>query len=379
VVVKQGPVPASRFAFKLLRELAKIESKSNLFFSPFSIMMCLLMLYEGATGETREAIAKVLEIADETLEDWPSPFRSLLERDGVGARLVLANSLWCDDKAHVRPEFVAHVRDVLGAETFELPLQNPSSIQRINAWVAKKTEGKIDSILAGTHPFVALVAVNAIYFKGKWTSPFQPVFTRVDTFYPEHESAPLPLSFMRQSGTYHYFEDTQVQAVRIPYGDEERLAGYIILPWPQLTLSSLQGILAPTVWDGWMRSLKPMKGLVAIPRFRAEYQGLLNPVLHTLGMAEAMDPKLARFENIAVPPPPIWIDRVLHRALVEVNEEGTEAIAETTAACFLSEESPKREPTFEMIVDRPFLFVIRDDQSDTILFMGCIHSPQPLS
>jgi serpin B len=378
--IEESPAAARRFSFKVLRELAKTEGPSNLFFSPFSIMMCLLMLHEGATGETRDAIAKALEITDEAGEDGQRSLRSmqsLSQLDVPGARLALANSLWCDTQAHVRADFVAHVRDLLGAEAFELPLQKPSSIARINAWVAKKTEGKIKSILSELQPLAALVAINAIYFKGLWASPFSKMFTRPESFYPEHGPA-LRLPFMRHSGTYGYLEESKFQAVRIPYR-EKRISAYVFLPRKKVNFASFHENLTSSVWDGWMRSFRPMKGMVTMPRFRAEYQCVLNPVLRTLGMSEAMDPILARFDRIAASPPALWIDQVLHRALVEVNEEGTEAVAVTRVTFLAKSARQEREPTFEMIVDHPFLFVIRDDQSGTILFIGCIHAPEPLA
>jgi len=370
--------PVTRFSFKLLRELANTESTANLFFSPFSIMMCLLMLYEGAIGETRDAIAKVLEIADGDESDWRSSLPSLLKLDAPGATLSVANSLWCDDRTHVNAEFVAHVRDAYGAEAFELSLRDPSSVARINAWVANKTAGKIDSILAELQPLAALVAVNAIYFKGKWTSPFESGLTRVEPFYLRRGPA-LHLRFMRQSGTYDYLENPKFQAVRLPYGGEERVATYIFLPPQNVAFASFQEMLTSAAWDEWMRSFRQMKGVVALPRFRAEYKCELNPAFRALGMAQALDPDRARFDKIASPPPALWIDQVVHRALVEMNEEGTEAAAATAVAMCAASAIGKPEKFFVMIVNRPFFFVIRDDPSDTILFMGCIHSPEPLS
>jgi serine protease inhibitor len=243
----EGLSPTTRFSFKLLRELAKSEGNANLFFSPFSIMMCLLMLHEGATAETRDAIAKVLEIADDEGE-WRHSLLSLLQLRATGTTLSVANSLWCDDRTHVKPEFVACVREAYGAEAFELSLPNPASVARINDWVAKKTAGKIQSILSELQPLAALVAVNAIYFKGKWTSPFEPGLTRAEPFYPGKGPA-LHLPFMRQSGTYDYLEKSMFQAIRLPYGEEERLAAYIFLPQPKVGFASFQEMLTSAEWD----------------------------------------------------------------------------------------------------------------------------------
>ena len=377
-VPEKNKSPSTRFAFRLFRQLAGEPKAENVFFSPASVMLCLCLLQDGATGETREAMAKVLEVAG--LE--PKEFRpvivalkSALQLEAPGLQLMSANSVWCSNRRTPRPEYVAGVREAYDAEVVTLDFGRAEAVVRINSWVSAKTLGKIGSILSSLDPLSSVVAINAIYFKDFWSEPFNRAFTREELF---HTSAgrTLKIPLMSQHGSYSYHEESTFQAVRLPY-HTSRLAMYIFLPAKTSTLQEFSQGLNSGAWDKWTRSLDKMEGHIRLPRFKLTYQAILNSVLAKLGMGIAFDPQRARFDTINSPPPEIWIDQVLHRALVEVNEEGTEATAVTAAIAVFSSEAKHRKPprTFEMIVDRPFFFAIRDDLTNTILFMGSVEEP----
>ena len=178
--------PSTRFAFKLFRELAGGDG-SNVFFSPASVMLCLAMVHEAATGETRQAMAKALEIADLNpvdtglaIAELRAPFRQRRACGGVEVRG--ANALWCSDRVQVRPEYAARVRDTYDAELATADFGAGNAVPRINAWVNQKTKGKISHIVDALSPLTALVAVNAIYFKGRWTRTFERKLTRDGLF-----------------------------------------------------------------------------------------------------------------------------------------------------------------------------------------------------
>jgi serine protease inhibitor len=184
----------------------------------------------------------------------------------------------------------------------------------------------------------------------------------------------LPL--MRQYDSYPYYEESTFQAVRLGY-ETSRLAMYVFLPAKGSSLRQFQQDLNSGVWDRWMGRFETIRGQVRLPRFKLTYSAQLNSALGKLGMEIAFDPQRARFDSISPPPPSIWIDQVLHRAFVEVNEEGTEAAAVTGIAVFSSSARYSKPPrTFEMIVDRPFFFAIRDDLTKAILFMGSVEEPE---
>ncbi len=369
--------PSRRFAFRLFRQLAGEPNARNVFFSPASVMLCLWPLHDGATGETREAMARVLEVAGlgpKELQSAAGALRSALQIESPGLRLQAANSIWCNQGFRPRPEYIAGVRQDYDAEVFGLDFGGDQAAARINAWVEEKTHGKIGSILSSLDPLAFLVAINAVYFKDSWSERFMPKLTREELFHTS-EGQKLKVPLMSQFGSYSYYEHSRFQAVCLPY-KTSRLAMYVFLPAKKSSLREFRLDLDSGAWDKWMRRFEPMAGHIRLPRFKLTCQAMLNSPLSQLGMALAFDPQRARFDAISPPPPAIWIGTVLHRAFVEVNEEGTEAAATTMAMMPLSSEySRPRIRTFEMIVDRPFFFAICDTFTNTILFMGAVEEP----
>ena len=372
-IIEQGPFLPDRFAFKLFRELVSASNNSNIFYSPCSVLLCLMMAWEGARGQTREAMARVLEIAEDP-ECCHRFLRSTLTASGPGVELSIANSLWCDEQARIVPAFLITAREKYAADVVSLPFRSPETVLRINAWVAEKTRGKIGSIVEKLDPLELLLALNAVYFKGMWEEPFEKSRTHDELFFAfRKRTVKIPL--MRRFDEYFYHEESAFQAVRLPY-QGRRVGMYIFLPSKKSSLPAFLRTLTSSQWARWMRSFALREGTVALPRFKFEHQVELVPVLTNLGMSDACDPSRAQFDGIAPSPPPLYIGGVIHRALVEVNEEGTEAAAVTVMRMVaLSVKPPPRPRVFEMIVDRPFFFAIRDDQSNMILFMGAVNDP----
>ena len=372
-ITERGPFWSDGFAFRLFRELVRANDTSNLFCSPFSVMLCLMMLREGATRETREAMAKVLEIFDDS-EDGQRFLKTALAVPRPGLELAIANSLWCDEQARMLPAFLTLAREKYGAEVVSLPFQSAETVPRINAWVRNKTRGKIGGIIDSLNPVALLVALNAIYFKGLWAAPFEKSFTREERFFlTGNHSIKVPL--MRRSGSYRYHEESTFQAVRLPY-QGDRVGMYIFLPSQASGLPAFLRTLTSAKWGRFIPTFTKTEGTVGLPRFKFEHQVDLVPILAKLGMSEAFDPERAQFDGLALPPPPVYIGQAIHRAVVEVNEEGTEAAAVTAFTLGLSSMLQSQPRRFQMILDRPFFFVIRDDHSNVILFMGAVNDPR---
>jgi serine protease inhibitor len=366
--------PSTQFALKLFRKLAGGEG-SNVFFSPSSVMLCLAMVYEAATGETRRAMAKVLEIAGldpvdtgRAIAELRTPFR---QREHVQVRS--ANSLWCSDRVQVRPEYAARLRDMYDAELATLDFGAGNAVPRINAWVNQKTKGKISHIVDVLSPLTALVAVNAIYFKGRWTRIFERKLTH-DGLFTTATGQKKQLPMMCQSGRYSYYEDRRLQAVVLPY--EGDMAMHVILPATGTDSRQFQQSLSSGTWESWLARYEQVAGTIEIPRIMLDYRARLEQALKALGMERAFDRDRAEFDGVGAEQLPVWIDEVLHRAVVEVNEEGTEAAAATAVCIPLSAARFNRTPRlFQMIVDRPFFVVICDETVGTILFMGWVGDP----
>jgi serpin B len=221
-------------------------------------------------------------------------------------------------------------------------------------------------------PLTALVAINAIHFKGLWGKPFERVMTCEEIFHTS-DGRKLKVPLMSQHGSYAYHEESKFQAVRLPY--RAGLAMYVFLPAKRSSLQEFRQNLNSARWDHWTQRLETIRGHIRLPRFKLSCQADLNRALTKLGMGIAFDPQRARFDVIHAPPPEIWVGQVLHRAFVEVNEEGTEAAAVTAGLMALSSARPKPPRTFEMIVDRPFFFAISHLSTNQILFMGSVEQP----
>jgi serine protease inhibitor len=374
---EKGESTSRRFAFRLFRQLAGEPGARNVFFSPASVMLGLWPLHDGSTGATREAMAKVLEVAGlehKELQSVVGALRSALQIETPGLKLEAANSLWCNQRFRPRSEYIAGVREHYGAEAFVLDFRGHQAVARINDWVAEKTHGKISNVLNSLDPLTLLIAINAVYFKDSWRERFMPELTR-EEFFHTSEGQELKVPLMSQYGSYSYYEDSKFQAVCLPY-KTSRLAMYVFLPSKKSSLREFQLNLNSGAWDKWKRRFATMEGHIRLPRFKLSYQAILNNSLSELGMAPAFDPHGARFDAISAPPPVICIGTILHSAFVEVNEEGTEAAATTLVMMPLAAKYARpRIRTFEMIVDRPFFFAICDILTDTILIMGSVEKP----
>jgi serpin B len=375
----------TRFGFNLFREIVKDNSTENIFISPSSAAFALAMTYNGARGETKEAMAKTLgleEMSTSEVNKGNSILMSELESPDSMVELTIANSLWMKKGIRFNPEFIKTIRDFYDARATDLDFTDPGAPGIINTWVKKNTKEKIDKIIEKIDPLTVLFLINAVYFKGTWTHEFdkkqtkEGMFTLLDGNQKKHP-------MMNQSGRYRYLENEDFQAVSLPYG-EERMSMYIFLPDSERGLEGFYQNLNAENWEIWMSRFKKMKGNVRIPRFKMKYEVVLNDVLKSLGMEVAFSPVRADFwrmfidtkkdtkEEILIEDPRPYISIVKQKTFVEVNEEGTEAAAVTSVGITID----SYVPTFSMIVDRPFFFVIRDNETGTVLFMGSIVKPE---
>jgi serpin B len=364
----------TRFGFKLYAELARRSEGKNLFISPTSISMALAMTYNGAVAETKDAMAQTLEIQSlnhDELNRGFSALRAALTGTDAKVKLQIANSLWGKQSIRFNPDFIQRNRRFYGAEVTTLDFGDPASPGKINAWVKDKTAGKIDKIIDQIDPQAVLYLLNAIYFKGTWADEFKKSDTKDEPF-KIAGSPSVPI--MHQSGKYQYLENPKFQAVALPYGGN-RASMYIFLPAEGSSLAEFHRSLTAQNWAQWMSQFAKLQGDIGVPRFKLEYEMLLNDPLKALGMGVAFDADRANFTGIADSSENISISRVKHKTFVDVNEEGTEAAAVTSVE-MVTTSAIRVQKTFRMIVDRPFFFAIRDNQTGQVLFMGSVADPR---
>jgi serpin B len=364
----------TQFGFKLFSEILKQDQGKNVFVSPASVAIALDMVYNGASGKTQTAMAAALNLNGMSLEDLNRAnvdLKKILENPDPEVQLAIANSLWARQGISFQPDFIQRNQQFYGAELTNLNFSDAKSPAIINGWVKQNTRGKIDQIVDTLAPDDVLFLINAIYFKGDWTRPFDKQQTAQKPFYLANGTQ-KPHAMMSQSGEYRYYETEQFQAVSLPYGQKRRMNMIIILPKKSFSLTEFYKELNPKNWQQWVSQLRNRQGSIQVPRFKLEYNIELKRALSALGMAVAFDPAQANFSGISSIP--TKIDQVKHKTFVEVNEEGTEAAAVTSIGIRATSAMPS-EP-FKMVVDRPFFCAIRDNQTGSLLFMGSIVEPQ---
>ncbi|MDZ7271881.1 MAG: serpin family protein [candidate division KSB1 bacterium] len=356
----------NQFGLKLFAELARQEEGRNVFFSPLSVAMALGMAFNGAAGTTEQAFRQTLQLGELSTEEINSSFRSLIElltQLDPSVTMEIANSVWYRLGFYVEPEFVRLNSTYFGAQVQALNFDLPGAPATINAWVKDKTHGRIASIVDRIDPLTMLYLINAIYFKGTWTRKFDPNRTQDDLF-TASDGSQMPCRMMAQEGEFSYFENEDVQAVDLPYGNR-MFSMVVLLPKSGVSLDALVVGLDAEKWSRWIGLFATRKGLLQLPKFKLEYEAGLKPALSALGLAEAFT-DTANFTRIN-PQGNLYISEVKHKSFVEVDEKGTEAAAATAVVIGVTSVDPS---LFVMRVDRPFLFAIRDRHSGTVLFIG---------
>jgi serine protease inhibitor len=364
------------FAFNLLKEIAREQPARNVFISPCSVSSVLQMVCNGAGGKTRTELQQVLGTTGLTLAAMNQANQNLSRAIQAGSSNVVlnsANAIWYRKGIPIRPDFIACNEQFYQAQVEGLEFNAPASVGIMNAWVNKMTHGRIPGIVSGPiNPLTYLYLVNAVYFKGGWFIPFEAKATRERVFHLRGgQQKNLPM--MTRTANFTYRRGTGYQAVRLPYKDWG-LGMYVFLPDAD---SSPEKLLAIMNGDNWQRITLPgfseKKGTLVLPRFKLEYGVDLKQPLRVLGLRQAFED--ADFSGISTAGG--FIGEALQKTFVEVNEEGTEAAAAMamTIASGIEENPPK---PFEMIVDRPFLFVIHHSDREgagSILFMGVVFDP----
>ncbi len=362
------------FGLNLFKKIVQAEPDTTIFISPFSVAMALGMTYNGAAGSTEGAMRNTLGFGNLTNQEINESYQSLLTLlTELDPKVIfeIANSIWYRNTFQVENTFIDINKTYFNAEVRSLDFSSPSAPDTINGWVNQKTHGKIEEIIDQIDPSVVMYLINAIYFNGTWQYEFDAEKTK-DDFFNTPDGSQTACRMMEQQNDFDYFETDDFQAVDLPYG-KGQFSMTIFLPKAGQSLDSLIAGLNWTTWIEWMGQFLKARGTLYFPKFIIEYKMLLNDCLSNLGMGIAFNPLLADFTKINRDGN-LYISRVLHKTYVQVDEEGTEAAAVT--AVEISYTSIGGEPVgFVMRIDRPFLFVIREHHSQTMLFMGKVVNP----
>ena len=356
------------FGFEVFRQLVEKDYDDNIFMSPTSLAIALTMTYNGASGETKEAMAKVLELQGMSLEEVNQTNAALLERlNNLGGDVLLkmANSLWVREGEEFRADFLKRNQEFYGAEISTLDFTDSKAPSIIDAWVKEKTGGKIETIVEEIPSGAILYLISAVYFKSTWAVKFDQQYTREGDFtLLDGSKKKVPMMMTGAKGV-KYLKGDNFEAVGLPYGDG-KVRMYLFVPHRESSLNQFYKELNAGSWDDWMSQFQQTELTIVMPRFSLEYEIVLNDALANLGMGVAFDSGTADFSGMCIGGR-IWIDEVKQKTYLEVNEDGTEAAAATSVRM-------KKGP-MAIYVNRSFFCAVRDDETGAILFMGSIVEP----
>ena len=365
------------FAFDLYRQISDVK-KGNLFISPFSISTALSMTYAGAAGGTAKEMQDALHFGgqDKAFHTSYGNYLQTLDNNAEGRiKLRIANRLWLEKTYPLSTAFID-----LNKEAYDAPvefmnfIEKPDSErQKINSWVANKTENKILDLIPGgaINTDTRLVLTNAIYFKGDWKYQFKEKKTKDRTFYMT-ETSKKKTPFMNMEGAFDFFENKQFKMIRLPYkGDKHSMV--VVLPNHHGELREVEQSFSASDFDKVFRSYQP-DVILSFPKFEMTLPLSLSSNLKALGMKSAFTDS-GDFSGMTERND-LYISDVIHKAFIEVNEEGTEAAAATAVIMQIESVGPHEPPKpKEFIADHPFLFYIIDDETKAILFMGRMTEP----
>jgi serpin B len=364
------------FALQLYGKLQ--PTGGNLVFSPYSISSALAMTYAGARGETALQMKHALHFdkSETRLHPLFSQLDAALKAAQGRNELSMANSLWPEEKYPFHDEFLSLLKNDYGATVTPLDFGRDANKARtiINRWVDGKTRHKITEIIGPgvLDEMTRMVLVNAIYFKGTWATPFAASATQPDKFYTKPGTT-ITVPFMHTGGHFGYGEADQLQVLALPYIGQ-KLEMIILLPRNRDSLAKLESNLNPASLASWLEKAEDQSVNVTLPKFKMSTGLVLSNTLQAMGMKDAFSAD-ADFSGMDGTPHWLYLSAVLHKAQIDVNEKGTEAAAATGVGVTELGAMRVEEPPREFRADHPFLFLIQDTTTDSILFMGRVMNP----
>ena len=356
------------FGIDLLQKINEIKPEENIVISPLSASIALGMALNGADTETYDEIKQILHFDDLTNQEINDIYYYLLTTlPNLDPKTFvnITNSAWYHQGSVIEDHFISTVEKSFSAEIKEADFTNPGTVDLINQWIESNTDNKIKNMLDQIPANTILYLINTILFKGQWTYQFDKELTKEGQFYNERNRQ-VNCSYMVQSNQFEQIKHEDVTGVRLPYGNG-KYSMVFLLPKDDDMNSFIEN-LSYDKWQEYINCIITDTGYIEIPKFKTEYKTLLNDPLKSLGMTRSFTDG-ADFSRISKVHD-LFISRVIHQTVVEIDEEGTEAAGAT-----IIEFREKSENIFMLFLNRPFLFAITENDSNSILFLGKIGNP----
>ena len=338
------------FQISLFNKINSKYKENNLIISPLSIFQAISLVANGANGETQKELLKLLD--NKEMEEINMINTKILSKLKENSYLEIANAIM--SKLSPLNGFTNIAKNNYDSEV--LPLKN---VNQINKWCDKKTHGKITKILDQLDPMTYMIVLNAVYFKGNWAYQFEKELTKKQPFYNFNKEK-NNVETMEITKNYNYFEDSNLQAIELNF-KKESISALIILPSQKLNINEFIEILDKDndYYYSIINNLKNAKVNLRLPKFELTYTKQLKEVLKTIGVNLPFE-KNADFSKIRSQND-IYIDEIIHKTYLKVNEQGTEAAAVTAVIMITNSLPPRNEKIYNMYVNRPFLFILRNE------------------
>lgn len=365
------------FALNLYQEWR--GERDNLFFSPYSISSVLAMTYGGARGNTATQMAQVLNFKKEG-EDLQEVFgllgEALNSRESSGEiELSTASALWGQQGTKFLEDFLGVGRRYYRAELKSLDFSGDpaGAAGQINAWSSDATKGRIPTLIdpGMLTKDTMLVLTNAVYFNGVWVHKFDGDMTLREPFWVAPDSS-IMVDMMHQTQSFEYVDTGGLKILELPYAGHE-LSMFVLLPKDRNGLRSVERFLTVESLRKWIRLLRDEEVIVSLPRFKFSTSMFLNDTLKDMGMTDAFSAGAADFSGMSGTKD-LFINAVVHKGFIEVDEEGTEAAASTAVVMEKTASISAGPKRFQ--ADHPFIFLIRDNKTGSILFLGRVMDPR---
>ncbi|WP_159790021.1 serpin family protein [Sodalinema gerasimenkoae] len=361
----------AELGFAVFQQLWERQGGENVLLSPLSLSMALALLHGGAEGETQRDMNQMLGVSGTRELDWA--YEGLLESfQGLSGEveLAIANSIWSRQESLLRPEFIESRQQFYEAQIRPVDFrESPRVLAAIHEWISQQTQGRIAELLSSRDLDETTVAVllNAFYFSGQWTSPFPEENTELGVFHRlDRSPVYVPMMEQRLSLVRSYGND-MFQAIELPYGESERLGMYVFVPREDIPFGAFLGQFTAENWQNWLRRFEwnEAGAIVRLPRFQVTAEVNLRESLEALGLGEVFQAG-ADFSGLS--DDPFWVTVMRQQLYLEVTEAGTEGAAVTGIG-------GTRSAAISVVGDRPFVFVVRDNETGQLLFLGAIVDP----
>lgn len=367
-----------QFAFELFSnvfsEEAKGEDKSFMV-SPFSLSMALAMTWNGAAGETKTAMQETLKMGNYSDDDFNGYYKKLKEallKTDPSTQLSIANAIFTNKFITIKPNFIKTNTDYYHATVQPVDFSLPTTKDIINRWASDNTNNLIKEVIDKTNADNLMYLLNAIYFKGIWTTKFDAKNTSKKAFLTENGTK-RTVDMMSQTAKFNYTEDEIMQAVQLPYGNQA-FSMLVLLPQSGKKQTDVVSALQnKEYWGKTRTALRQAEVVLSLPKFKTEYSIKLNEVLGKMGMGVAFDPYKADFSRMSEIS--AFISFVKQDTYISTDESGTEAAAVTVIGMEMTSAAPGPQKVI-FNADRPFIYVIQENSTGAILFMGAVKDIQ---